>query len=151
MKMKISLGKICSTCRYALFLSIDYYYSRGKKQCGYCFVECDGSPPKKIQEWYDVVGFKQYARTNNKPMSVGEWEQKYISRWKHCDRPNTIAEVNRILKEEYKKLIDEYNWWHENWPKMKQCHRATTCESWELNNKAEPRAKSIVKKANEEK
>ena len=71
-------------------------------------------------------------RENNLRIVLETWEEE-------------LAIMRDRVSRYYDRWKVNYDWWQENWPLTRRCHRITTCDAFEDNTKKEPVARSVTK------
>ncbi len=144
---KIKLAKTCSTCKFALFGTSDTYYG-GKKQGGMCMLYCSAvKPPKKDRFTpYGVWGYWDFetilakgkdrfghtgmpTREEFITKSIQDIESRVNGYW--ADHPERVIAAKAQFEKYYDRLMANYHWWQENYPKCRLIHRQTVCDAYE--------------------
>tara|TARA_Y100000034_G_scaffold136228_1_gene211665 strand:+ start:3192 stop:3758 length:567 start_codon:yes stop_codon:yes gene_type:complete len=157
---EIKMGKTCSTCKFAVFITHSRYSNygfQGKKQTGFCTVnatpkevptrpkrapwgggfEADLYKKLKADEIPDKEPYlREFVERFYRDRKAGA-EKNYYQYTEDMTAEEKEAEVTKEtekfaveLSKYYDAMLENYIWWRENWDEVRLCHRATTCDRW---------------------
>jgi len=89
---------------------------------------------------------RQYRKTVTYYQTRGQYIQQRRKMVRDHLKTLPYTDKNAATWERYyDTFMENYWWWQENWPKARRCHRNTTCDLFEMENRREPVARSITK------
>lgn len=156
----VELSKCCSSCAFSQFGHSDWQYSYGKKQKGMCLLPTEGEIPKYSHVnpfnmpcyLTDILKNGKDSFSNTKVPTEDEYVKIGLSAFKNLKyRTKAITEESLVkaeqeIRKHYNDVMTNYNWWQENFPKVRFIHRENTCGCWIVGKGKASIAKGIAKK-----